>query len=206
MNKLKETLNHWLDELNDFKFPDYEQFPDLELYMDQVINYLERELKVFQTSSLDKVITSSMINNYVKGKVVSAPISKKYNKEHLALINETCSLKQVLTISEIKQILDIDYKGNNADAFNSFKNISSEEFTKAILHTKNSLADIKENDIDALSKLALNLSITANAYITISKRILYLIRKYTEMREIDEELKNKNRKDPIQQSLDLPEE
>ncbi|MGM9971009.1 MAG: DUF1836 domain-containing protein [Anaeroplasmataceae bacterium] len=206
MDKLKTTILNWLNELSDFSFPNYEEFPDIDLYMDQVITYLERELQVFQTSSLDKVITSSMINNYVKGKVVSAPITKKYNKEHLALINETCSLKQVLTIAEVKQILDLEYKNSNSEAFNSFKNISKEEFTKAILSTKDSLSDIEENDIDKLTKLALNLSVTANAYITISKRILYLIRKYEEMLEIDNELKNKNKKEPVQQSLDLNEE
>lgn len=203
MNKIKSTLENWLNDLSNFKFPNYEEFPDIDLYMEQVMIYLERELKIFQTSSLDKVITSSMINNYVKGKVVSAPIGKKYNKEHLALINETCSLKQVLSISEIKQILDIDYQNGNDIAFNSFKDISYEEFSKAILLTKDKLNNIEENNIEDLSKLALNLSITANAYITISKRILYLIRKFSEMQEINEELKKQ--KEPVQQTLDLEE-
>ena len=57
MDKIKPILKNWLDELDTFEFPDYEKFPDIELYMDQVINYLSRELRVLQTSSLDHVIT-----------------------------------------------------------------------------------------------------------------------------------------------------
>ncbi|MCR5705200.1 MAG: DUF1836 domain-containing protein [Acholeplasmatales bacterium] len=194
MDKIKPILTSWLDELDSFEFPDYEKFPDIELYMDQVINYLQRELRVLQTSSLDHVITSSMVNNYVKGKVVSAPISKKYNKEHLALINETCSLKQVLSIAEIKQILDSEYKDTpKSEAFNSFKVLCKDEFKKAIDFTNEKLANISDdNDIEALTKLALELSITANAYITIAKRILYYNKKYTDMKEIKAELAEKN--------------
>lgn len=193
MDKIKPILANWLEELDDFEFPDYEKFPDIELYMDQVITFLQRELRVLQTSSLDNVITSSMVNNYVKGKVVSAPIAKKYNREHLALINETCSLKQVLSIAEIKQILDSEYKDTpKNEAFNSFKNLCKDEFNKAIAFTKDKLEDVtSDNDIEALTKLALELSITANAYITIAKRILYYNKKYIDMKEIKEELNNK---------------
>ncbi|UKI49383.1 MAG: DUF1836 domain-containing protein [Clostridium sp.] len=52
------------------------KLPDIDLYMDQVVTYLEKQLKILATSSLDKQITSSMINNYVKGEVISAPVSK----------------------------------------------------------------------------------------------------------------------------------
>ena len=193
MDKIKPILANWLEELDDFEFPDYEKFPDIELYMDQVITFLQRELRVLQTSSLDNVITSSMVNNYVKGKVVSAPIAKKYNREHLALINETCSLKQVLSIAEIKQILDSEYKDTpKNEAFNSFKNLCKDEFNKAMAFTKDKLENVtSDNDIEALTKLALELSITANAYITIAKRILYYNKKYIDMKEIKEELNNR---------------
>ena len=197
MEKIKPVLLNWLNELNEFEFPDYEKFPDIELYMDQVITFLQRELRVLQTSSLDKVITSSMINNYVKGKVVSAPISKKYNKEHLALINETCSLKQVLSIAEIKQVLDQEYQDTSkSEAFNSFKLLCKEEFNNAICLTNKELEKIEDdNDIKQLTKLALNLSITANAYITIAKRILYYNKKYADMKEIKAELNNIDNKE-----------
>lgn len=193
MKNINQTLTNWLQELEEFKLPTYEQFPDIDLYMDQVVNFLDRELSVLKTSSLDKVITPSMINNYVKGEVVDAPLAKKYNKKHLALINETCSLKQVLSIAEIKQILDSEYQTkSNSDAYNEFKELSSIEFNNAINMCNQSLNDIEENDSAALTNLALKMAINANAYITVAKRILYYTRKYKEMNEIKEELqKNK---------------
>ncbi len=192
MDKIKTILTHWLDELDKFQFPDYEKLPDIELYMDQVMTYLQREMNVLQTSSLDKVITPSMVNNYVKGKVVSAPISKKYNKEHLAQINETCYLKQVLSIAEVKQILDLEYKNNNTyDAYTKFKELSKEKYSDAIEFTKKELENIEETDVSSLLNLSLMLSSVANAYITIAKRILFYCKKYNDMKEIKEELKNK---------------
>ena len=79
MNSINDILANWLEDLNQFSYKDYKDLPDIDLYMDQVVTFLDKQLSIFQTSSLDKQITSSMINNYVKGEVVSAPIAKKYN-------------------------------------------------------------------------------------------------------------------------------
>lgn len=177
---INEVLDKWLNQLEQFSYKDYQELPDIDLYMDQVVTFLDKQLAIFQTSSLDKQITSSMINNYVKGEVVSAPISKKYNREHLALIEEVCTLKQVLTIAEVKQIIDERYRKdenvNKDEIFNHFKDIVNEKNKDAILQAKNQLSKIEENDCHGLTELAVDLALTANSYISISKRILFLMR------------------------------
>lgn len=187
MESIKSTLEKWLNQLNNFSFADYEKLPDIDLYMDQVVTFLEKQLNIFQTSSLDKQITSSMINNYVKGEVISAPISKKYNREHLAAIEEVITLKQVLTIAEVKQILDESY--NNVDskneAFNTFNQINNDKMSTVIEDAFKNLNDIDDNDTKSLVNLALDYALSANAYINVAKRILFLIRIY--------ELTNKNK-------------
>ena len=194
MENIKKTLENWLNELNHFSFKNYEELPDIELYMDQVVTYLEKQLQIFQTSSLDKQITSSMINNYVKGNVVSAPISKKYNKEHLAMIEEICTLKQVLTIAEVKQIISQRYNTvEKAEVFNSFNAMNNEKIDVAISEAFKHLNDIDDNDKDQLINLALDFALTANCYINISKRILFLTRIYDEIQKAKEkEKKDKN--------------
>lgn len=187
MNSINNILDKWLNDLNNFSYKDYKELPDIDLYMDQVVTFLEKQLAIFQTSSLDKQITSSMINNYVKGEVVSAPISKKYNREHLALIEEVCTLKQVLTIAEVKQIIDERYRKDDVDkelVFNNFKDLVNEKNQEAIELTKASLANINENDLTSLTDLAVNLALTANSYISISKRILFLNKLYQEQLEL----------------------
>ena len=188
-NELKE----YIKKLEQFTLPEYNEISNIPLYMEQVIGYIQEVLApLSKGEEVSTLITPFMVNNYVKGKVVSAPISKKYNKEHLAQINETCYLKQVLSIAEVKQILDLEYKNNNTyDAYTKFKELSKEKYSDAIEFTKKELENIEETDVSSLLNLSLMLSSVANAYITIAKRILFYCKKYNDMKEIKEELKNK---------------
>ena len=153
MENIKKSLENWLNDLNNFSFRNYEDLPELELYMDQVMKYLDKQLYIFQTSTSDKQITTSMINNYVKGEVVPAPISKKYSKEHLAVIQEVCTLKQVLSIAEVKQVLDKTHKPGqeNPESYNEFNLMNSTTTSNVVEETFKRLNDVDDNDIEALS-------------------------------------------------------
>ena len=189
MDSINKSLENWLNDLNNFSFKSFEQLPDLELYMDQVVTFLEKQLYIFQTSTMDRQITPSMINNYVKGEVLPAPENKKYSKEHLALIEEICTLKQVLSIAEVKQILDKSYaEENKSDTFNHFNLLNSEKTSSVVSEAFKMLNKVEENDYQELNKIALEFAITANCYINIAKRILYLSRAYE---RIDEQEKHK---------------
>lgn len=196
MDSINKSLENWLNDLNNFSFKSFEQLPDLELYMDQVVTFLEKQLYVFQTSTMDKQITPSMINNYVKGEVLPAPISKKYSKEHLALIEEICTLKQVLSIAEVKQILDKSYDNENKnDSFNHFNELNSEKTSNVVSEVFKLLNDVDENDYSKLNDIALEFAVTANCYINIAKRILYLTRAYERIDEQQEKHKKHEQKE-----------
>jgi len=197
MDSINNSIENWLKELDNFSFKKYEELPDIDLYMDQLITFLEKQLYVFQTSSLDKQITPSMINNYVKGEVLKAPIAKKYNREHLALIEEICTLKQVLSIAEVKQIEDERYNGSeeNIDVFTHFNNLNNEALEQATNETREKLNKIDNNNKDELIDLSMNLALIANAYITISKRILFYTRVYEDLEKIKEAKDKAKKKD-----------
>lgn len=187
---VNKSLDKWLDEIDNQTLPDYDQLPDIELYMEQLLTYLERESKVLQKNQNDKQITSSMINNYVKHKIVQAPKLKKYSREQLSLLNELIYLKQVLSLPEIKQILDIEYKDLEYKVeYNKYLDINNNSFNEAIKETKNSLKSCKENDEKDLTDLALKLAAKANAYSTVSKRILYLLKLLAHVKEQNEQYK-----------------
>lgn len=59
-----EHLKQKLDRLQIVRLPRWTDLPDLELYMDQVVSYINQYLNAL---NLDE-ITASMINNYVKKK------------------------------------------------------------------------------------------------------------------------------------------
>ena len=80
--------------------------PDIDLYMDQVIQLFESKFKMSKRNADEKVLTKTMINNYAKGKVFFPIKNKKYSKRHLILISLIYQLKGTLSISDIKTILE----------------------------------------------------------------------------------------------------
>lgn len=87
----------------------WHELPDLALYMDQVLNILEKQLGALACDPADKNLTSTMINNYVKHKVIPAPVKKRYEKEHLACLTLVCVAKQVLSLTEIGAMMRAFY-------------------------------------------------------------------------------------------------
>ena len=75
-------------ELDTFQCPKWEQLPDFDVYMDQVIFFINDRLSplFFLEDKPDKVITSNMVNNYVKNSIVHPPIKKHYKQYHLAYL------------------------------------------------------------------------------------------------------------------------
>ena len=86
--------------------PLWQELPNVDLYMDQVITYLNRELAPLYFHN-EKFITSSMINNYVKIGIVKRPIKKHYTKEHLAYFIAVTILKKCFSMQEIIQMINI---------------------------------------------------------------------------------------------------
>ena len=73
-SRVAERLAAWEASLKDFRLPDWESLPQLGLYMDQVILLLRQYLGPLSRSEEDKPITASIINNYVRLKVMPPPV------------------------------------------------------------------------------------------------------------------------------------
>ncbi|MEG0855825.1 MAG: DUF1836 domain-containing protein [Terrisporobacter sp.] len=83
-----------------------EEIPEIDLYMDQVIQLFENKYSEAKRNDDDKVLTKTMINNYAKGKLLMPIQNKKYSKEHLILMSFIYNLKGSLSISDIKDSLN----------------------------------------------------------------------------------------------------
>ena len=75
----KELIAHKLDRwdrfITDYHLPEWDSIPDLGLYMDQVVALVTRYLDVLhQANKDDPIITPSTVNNYVRMKVMPAPV------------------------------------------------------------------------------------------------------------------------------------
>lgn len=103
--------------MNDFNIDNYinsqkpsdninlDTFPEIDLYMDQVIQLFENKLSYTKRNPDDKVLTKTMINNYAKDDLLMKIKNKKYTKNHLILIGLIYNLKGVLSLNDIKTIL-----------------------------------------------------------------------------------------------------
>jgi len=98
---LREIINNMraLDYIN----PD--AIPNIDLYIDQVLTFLDGQLMPSKRSPDDKAITRTMINNYVKSKLLPAPEKKRYTREHVLTLIFVYYLKNFLSIPDIESIL-----------------------------------------------------------------------------------------------------
>lgn len=97
-----EELMQWKQEVEEVHLPRWDDLPDIDLYMDQVVTLIENYLAIFNPTQDKKIITSSMVNNYVKLKLIPKPEKKRYTKRHLAYLIAISILKQVITIPEVR--------------------------------------------------------------------------------------------------------
>lgn len=61
---------------------DWEGFPDIGLYMDQLISYMPRQLIHYGEG---EALTSAMVNNYIKDGAMPRAEGKRYSRTHLAI-------------------------------------------------------------------------------------------------------------------------
>ena len=97
--------------------------------MDQVTTFLEEQLKNTKRFEEDKIFTKTMINNYTKNHLLPPSNKKKYSRNHMILLIYIYYLKNFLSISDIKNLLDpLNEHFDDQDSKNSFYTIYNEIF------------------------------------------------------------------------------
>ena len=108
VNLIGSKLRRWENYLEDFRLPRWDELPDMDLYMDQVVMLLQRYLNFLpEDEHGNAAITASIINNYVRLKIMPAPVKKKYTRVHMAYLIMVCSLKQSVNIPYIQKMLPL---------------------------------------------------------------------------------------------------
>lgn len=104
--EIKEFLARTLRELKGISYVKPESIPNIDLYMDQIITFMDEQLKSTKRYDSDKLLTKTMINNYTKNNLLPAPEKKKYSREHVLTLLFIYYFKNILSISDIRSILD----------------------------------------------------------------------------------------------------
>lgn len=120
------------EDIKKFHLPRWDEIPNIDLYIDQVVSLLETYLSTYikgENNKEDKIVTKTMINNYVKHKIINPPVNKKYNTEHIAYLFVICILKQVYSINDIAELIKLAIDTVSPEtAYNQF----CDELEKAI--------------------------------------------------------------------------
>ncbi len=88
-----------------FHCPRWAELPCIALYMDQVTGYINDIFQPIASDEQEKTLTKAMVNNYVKLRVLTPPVNKKYDRSHVAYLVVICALKQVFSLPEIARLI-----------------------------------------------------------------------------------------------------
>ena len=145
---INELIND-MDFINGIAMDD---IPEIDLYMDQVIQLFEGKLSSLKRTEDDKILTKTMINNYAKGKLLLPIKNKKYTKEHIILMSLIYNLKGALSINDIKLSLNKIIDSFSEDESYPLRELYGsflDESENDVLEFKKGVAD-KEREIEAL--------------------------------------------------------
>lgn len=124
--------------IDNFHIPRWNELPNIDLYLDQVVNLINSCLSpyIFFNSDYKKddneLLTKTMINNYVKNNLIEAPIKKQYSRLQLSKLFVICVLKQVYSMQDIKNLISIALSDSTLElAYDKFCNL----FEEALLCT-----------------------------------------------------------------------
>ena len=114
-----------------FSYPKWEEIPNINLYLDQVLLYVNQICPPVSPDK-EKGLTASMVNNYVKHGYLPKPDKKKYQRKQIARLIAITTLKSVFSIQEIAQTLNTLHTGTNSEKlYNAFVDYMNEDIDPA---------------------------------------------------------------------------
>lgn len=164
-----ENIKEIKEKLKNYRPNSWDSIPDIELYMDQVIGYMQRQHIGFEG---DENLTPAMINNYIKSNLLPRAKGKRYNRQHIAYLTAICLLKQVLSVGDTGLLLKEQLEDKDIQCFyesylktlDDEFNITSEKIDESA--TKNQLA-----------QKALELAVSSYANKLACEKILKILAK-----------------------------
>ncbi len=87
--------------------PRYREIPDVGLYLDQTVKYINRYLEPLGCLE----ITASMVSNYVKKGYIANPVRKQYGADQIAYLFFITVAKSVLSMENIARLFEMQKQG-----------------------------------------------------------------------------------------------
>ena len=104
-----DYLKELAEEMSKGNSVSYEDFPKYDLFLSQVIDYLNDKF-------VDENFTNNIVQNYIKSEVITKPEDGKkrgYTKTHLIQLVLTSYMRPLLTTEEIKKVFRLAFNEIN---------------------------------------------------------------------------------------------
>ena len=142
-----------------FRMPRYREIPDVGLYLDQTVKYVNRFLIPLGCVE----ITSSMVSNYVKKGYIRNPEHKQYDAEQIAYLFFIAIAKSVLRMEHIARLFEMQRATYSSEVAYDYFCDELENMLSFIFGLKDGIDQIGSTDSEA--KTMLRSTITAVAHI-----------------------------------------
>lgn len=104
---MNKTINEEkLNSIKTFRMPRYQELPNVGLYLEQTAKYINGFLSPLGCME----ITTSMISNYVKKKLIAGPVKKQYYADQIAYLFFIAIAKNVLSMEHIQLLFERQQK------------------------------------------------------------------------------------------------
>lgn len=171
-----ENIKKIIDEITSTDLLTCQKIPNIDLYMDQITTLFDDNLNSYKRNKDDKILTKTMINNYVKDGIISAPVKKKYSKNHILTLILIYHLKSILSINDINKLFSSLEDQNIENLYNDFLNIVNIENENLLNNFLNSLKqsynDSSSNNKNQYILIVLILINQANVRKRIAEKII----------------------------------
>lgn len=147
--------------IEQFRMPRYREIPDVGLYLDQTVKYVNRYLAPLGCME----ITSSMVSNYVKKGYISNPVRKQYDADQIAYLFFISIAKSVLSMENIARLFEMQKKTYTAEVAYDFFCMELENMLRYTFGLKKTLEAVGTPEDHSEAKTMLRSTITAVTHI-----------------------------------------
>ena len=105
---MNETMGQ---NIGTFRLPSYHEIPDVGLFLEQTTKYISGVIAPL----CGITITTSMISNYVKKKLIANPVKKQYSREQIAYLIFIAVAKSVLSLEHIQVLIELQKESYTAE-------------------------------------------------------------------------------------------
>jgi len=166
MKKLEDIQKSLADE----RPAAWDSLPDIDLYMDQVLGYMRRQL---YSSRPESNVTAAMVNNYIRDGLMPRTNGKKYSRGHIARLTTICVLKQVLSVGDISLLFRLFSSDNMQGIYETYREVLNSELTSVMEQVPG------DGDNLVLADAIVRLAITSYANKIAAEQLLDLVKEQT---------------------------